>query len=140
MEKNSIIARNILGCFCGIAAFIGAQFLLIFIMSWIVKIPFVLRIFSWPSTPVLWTSAIINDGSLLLAFCSCYPICLPSQTGRKIGFIVLCGVLSVFGIAASILQLINEGFNDVLWSYIIFVVTSASFFVSAIRNKEDLLG
>ena len=133
---NRIILRNILGFLAGAAVFIAAQYLLSFLMGLLLRVPFIVSILSWPSTPALYASTIINAGSVGAAFFLCYTVCLANQYGRKFGLIILSGILSLLAVFSATRMLIVNGFSDPFIGLLFAAILSIGLFISSVRAED----
>ena len=88
------IISNVLGLFLGVIASIVAGAITSVLFDLILRIPFLVSILSYPSTPDLYVSTGIMYTSVAAGFAVCQKISLPSRKGYKIGTIVL-GILYI---------------------------------------------
>ena len=107
-----VAVLNIAAVISGIIATILTNFIILWIFGFLLKIPFVVSIMSFPTTPELYISSIIDFGVIGAGFAVCDAIAPATKTGRKpaISFIGLY-CLYCFAMTAYNIFMV-EGFRD----------------------------
>lgn len=123
MNRCAVVTiRNIAGFFVGIITFYIVSILLSMVLGFIVSLPIVASILSFPSTPELYFSTGVNLGAVSSAIFLCDSICAKTKIGRKPGVVALCIVMSILGIISIILTIMQRGYSDTLWGLLICAI------------------
>lgn len=126
MERSGIqtFVLNLAAVVVGIVTLIVVNTALIFVFGLLLRVPILMRMLSWPSTPMLYALSAANIGAIAVAGFVCEKICGRTRRGYRPGMLVL-GVVSALLFAFSAYSAyITYGFCDALLAHAFSVLFS----------------
>ena len=107
-----VAVLNVAAVIAGIIATILTNFVILFIFIFLLKIPFLVTIMSFPTTPELYISAIIDFGVIGVGLAVCDAIAPATKSGRKPA-VSLVGLYCLYCFAMTAYNIfVAEGFRD----------------------------
>ena len=128
---ENVAIRNTLGAVLAIPTYVAATYVLSFVIGLLSRAPFLMSLLSFPSTPQLYLSILLNCGVVFCTIWVTQVVCLPNEKGRKIGVIFVAVALVVIGAITTILTFTYNGWSDGLVGMIfgtispVFAITSS---------------
>lgn len=115
MERTpaKVAALNIVAVIAGIITMIVVNIIMLYICSFLMNIPFLVTILSFPSTPQLYMTALIDFAIIGCGYAVCDKLAVATKAGRKpaISFVGLYCLFS-FGVTAYSI-IVTRGFCDI---------------------------
>lgn len=135
-QKGKYVGLNLLGLLAGGIAYYVSSFVLSFLLGLLLKVPFLVTLLSWPSTPELYLSAGINIGSIAVALVVCNAICRPKER-KKFGYLILCAALFLLYGYETIMRFFVMGYSDTVWGFLLSAIGCAAMFVEELKNPNE---
>lgn len=135
-QKGKYVGLNLLGLLAGGITYYVSSFVLSFLLGLLLKVPFLVTLLSWPSTPELYLSAGINIGSIAVALVVCNAICRPKER-KKFGYLILCAALFLLYGYETIMRFFVMGYSDTFWGFLLSAIGCAAMFVEELKNPNE---
>lgn len=135
-QKGKYVGLNLLGLLAGGITYYVSSFVLSFLLGLLLKVPFLVTLLSWPSTPELYLSAGINIGSIAVALVVCNAICRPKER-KKFGYLILCAALFLLYGYETIMRFFVMGYSDTVWGFLLSAIGCAAMFVEELKKPNE---
>ena len=128
------IFRNIVGVLAGLIAFVMVGLLIHNVFLFLLRIPFLVTLLSYPSSPDLYVNIGIISCSSLAGMGVCSFIAVANKYGYKIANIILGMIYVLLGIANIVSIIFVTNFS---WSLLISQIFLIGIGVIAVTSSKD---
>jgi len=111
--KAKMILRNIISIPVGVVAFFLALTITTLIEGLLLKVPFLVSLLSWQSTPTLYLASITLLASGEISLLTSNAVCEENDSGRKIGYIIFACIMGAYYFFGAIFELFS-GWKDTI--------------------------
>lgn len=139
MERTpaKVAALNIVAVIVGIIAMVVANIIMLYVCSFLMSIPFLVTILSFPSTPELYMTALIDFAVIGCGYAVCDKLAVETKNGRKpaISFVGLYCVFS-FGVTAYSV-IVSRGICDIFFVNVIAFFASIGLITAGLKKDAQ---
>lgn len=138
MERTpaKVAALNIAAVVVGIIAMVIVNIIMLYVCNFLMSIPFLVTILSFPSTPELYMTALIDFAVIGCGYAACDKLAVETRTGRKpaVSFVGLYCLFS-FGVTAYSI-IVTRGFCDIFIVNVLAAICSISMIALGFKKDE----
>ena len=127
---------NIAAAVAGFAAYIVVAFLANLVFTLLLKIPLLVRLLSWPSTPELYATTGAVTVSLIAAYGVGKWLCEKADGKRSWGVSILFTVITILYILSIISRIVAVGYSDSIWAWSIATIICIFVVVQSWKGAE----
>lgn len=132
IKKASI---NIFGLIVAILAYIISTYIFSFIFGLLLKIPFLVKILSWPFSVNYYISTALNIATVCIAITAGSWVCSKAG-GAPVGAIIFAFGIIALGLVALIYRLVTVGYSYVIVGYIFGMIASGCYLVETLHKTK----
>ena len=127
---------GVAACILGFAAYAAASISVAAVLQFVVSIPFVGAILSFPSTPALYVMSLSLSSGAIASIMVCEKI--SKSNNIWLSRVIFYAYMAINGIVPSIREFSSSGFSDYFWATAImsFIYMEHLFVAFSERNKR----